>query len=113
MIRKFKEYWGTRIYWLIRTDEPYFSAGLNKLNVPKYDIDKFSHYATEKGKNSKVYILKSMTDKDSEISWSWAPISQNLDNRAKYKGEVEVTNNDIDNWNEIKDILDITDNYNL
>lgn len=90
--------------WKIRTDEPYFSAGLNKLELSEYQINMF-HSDINWNRIKKlnyIYIF------NNDYGWVWME-NNNLSQKHTYMGEVEINEEDIENW-EMK--ID-TKNFNL
>jgi hypothetical protein len=101
-------------YWLIRTDEPYLSISLNKLNLPKKQKDYLLNnpYVTGKEafkdyennvygttlKLNKIFIPD--TNFNNHLYTSWMPYKENSSNTRAfkiydelnftYKGEVNI-----------------------
>lgn len=90
--------------WKIRTDEPYFSAGLNKLGLSEEKINIFKSNVNWNRikKLDHIYIFSHNVDDN----WVWM---ENLNTNHIYLGEVEINDNDIENY-EMK--ID-TKNFNL
>lgn len=92
-----------KYYWRIRVEEPYFSISINKLNLSK---------------NQKDYLLdNNLIRKEKYIyisdyyAYSWIKDKSNSYKNSGYiyKGDVEVTPEDIQNWEISKDL----EKYNL
>lgn len=95
-------------YWKVRTDEPYFSISLDKLDVtPK---DRFDGIIDSHPSYEHVFIFA--CDKFGE-KWEYnfydGDDHQRLNSNEKYMGEVKITRNDLKNWKMKKE----AEKYNL
>ena len=112
-------------YWIIPIEEPFFSAGIYKLyNMYSYidDMEPFSYIekilinndlitAIRPGrrKYQKTVIIDFQIPKDSTY-WGWGDDEKwQREHGYKYMGELEITNEDIENYNIFKEI----EKYNL
>ena len=107
--------------WLIRTDEPYLEISIDKLNLPQKQKDYLLNNQYIKGekkyynddnkliKIKKIYVIDA--NKDIEHYYLWDPQNEEEIGLKDYiyRGEVEVTPEDIENWK----IKNTANKYNL
>ena len=94
-IKRFNESSEIHKFWLIRTDEPYYEISLRKLKWPEYDINRMII------KNEHIIKFNTIYVSD---EYQWMPGNNYGKNYYEkenyiYQGEVNVTDEDILNYN--------------
>jgi len=84
------------IYWKVRTDKPYLEISLDKLKS-EYGCDINYDDYTDLKEFDKVYIILLMSSEGN--TWRFCAGEFRKDYETKYLGEVEVTDDDIYEYN--------------
>jgi hypothetical protein len=105
---KYKE----KLFWLLKSTQPYFSAGLWKLNMHQ---DVINVYEADVYQNFKyIYICFDPDETHMTDIWGWMSFEEHSYNwfkekNYKYMGKLNVTKKDIEEYNIVKDV----NKYNL
>jgi len=110
-LKLFEIYTGKMNFWKIKTDEPYFSASLNKLGVADDSIFRDDFNYSRIKKYDYVYITYHISPGKLTGGWTWNAEPFDIDSysRFNYIGELELTPEDIEKQRLIFD----TKKYNL
>ena len=96
-LMKLEELWNEKneIYWKIQTTLPNMEIALNKIGMDKEDIEDWLNKTLRNRyvNHQYIFLFKDIYSN----AWQWSELDYN--STAKYMGEIEITPEEIDEYN--------------